>query len=68
MGKIIEGKTRLRNKKVGIVVARFNEFITERLLNGCLDELKKSGIKTSDITIVRVPGSYEIPRGGPTFG
>jgi len=48
-------------KKFAIVVSRFNEFITHRLLHGCLKELKASGIKTSDICISWVPGAWEIP-------
>lgn len=53
---------RLKRKiKYGIVVSRFNEFITKRLLDGCLDELSRNGIKKTAITIVPVPGSLEIP-------
>ena len=44
-----------------IVVARFNSFITERLLSGALDALRRSGAKPDDIEIVRVPGSWEMP-------
>ena len=47
--------------RIGIVVSRFNDFITERLLRGCLDELSKRGIERSRIIIVRVPGAWEIP-------
>lgn len=47
--------------QVAIVVSQFNEEITTRLLNGCCDELKKSGIKESMMTIVEVPGAFEIP-------
>ena len=48
-------------QKYGIVVARFNEFITKRLLAACVDELKKNDVKENQITIVWVPGSFEIP-------
>ena len=59
--KIIEGKTDGRGKKISIVVSKFNEFITKRLLAGCLKELARYGVKDKDITIAWVPGSYEIP-------
>ena len=45
----------------GIVVSHFNEFITKRLLTGCLDELKINGIKESQIRTIWVPGAFEIP-------
>ena len=48
-------------KKFGIVVSRFNAFITERLLSGALDALKRTGARDGDITVVRVPGSFELP-------
>ena len=47
--------------KISIVVARFNEFITKQLLEGALETLKHSGIKDSDITLVWVPGAFELP-------
>lgn len=47
--------------KVGVVVARFNEFITQRLLTGCLDALAEAGVKGKDIHVVEVPGAFEIP-------
>lgn len=46
--------------KIGIVVSRFNEMITERLLEGALGVLRRSGIREDSITIVRVPGSFEV--------
>jgi len=61
MVKIIEGTNNGRGKKISIVASRFNEFITKRLLDGCLKELARCGVQKSDITIVWVPGSYEIP-------
>ena len=54
MHKVIEGINKSRNKKYGIVVSRFNEFITSRLLKACLAELKKGGVKDSEITVVWV--------------
>lgn len=47
--------------KIGIVISRFNKMITERLLSGALDTLERHGILQDDITVVRVPGSFEIP-------
>lgn len=61
MVKIIEGHLNGSGKKIGIVVSRFNEFITVRLLKGCLQELKKLGVKEGDIHVVWVPGAFEIP-------
>lgn len=52
---------KIKKEKYVIVVARFNEFITQRLLKGCLDELGKQGIEENDICIYWVPGSFEIP-------
>ena len=49
------------NKKIAIVVSRFNEFVTHRLLQGCLKELQRSGVKNSQIAMSWVPGSMEIP-------
>jgi len=59
--KIIEGKLDAQGLKFGIIVSRFNEFITSRLLEGALDALIRHGADESDIEIVRVPGSFEIP-------
>lgn len=59
--KIIEGKLEAKGLKFGIVVSRFNEFITSRLLEGALDALIRHGVIETDIEIVRVPGSFEIP-------
>ncbi len=58
-----EGKLDARGKRFGIVVSRFNSFITERLLQGALDALHRTGARDRDIEIVRVPGSFEIPAG-----
>jgi 6,7-dimethyl-8-ribityllumazine synthase len=59
--KIIEGKLQAQGLKFGIVVSRFNEFITSKLLEGALDALIRHGASEKDIEIVRVPGSFEIP-------
>ena len=55
------GKPSGRGKKIGIVAAKFNGFVTRRLLAGCVKELLKHGVRTMDISVVRVPGSWEIP-------
>lgn len=57
----IEGELNSRGMRFGIVVSRWNSFITERLLEGALDALRRSGCRKEDITAVRVPGSFEIP-------
>ena len=55
------GTLNAEGRKFGIVVSRFNAFITEKLLNGALDALKRTGARDRDITVVRVPGSFELP-------
>lgn len=59
--KIIEGGLQANGKKFGIIVARFNSFIGERLLEGAVDTLLRSGAQDDDIEVARVPGAYEIP-------
>ncbi len=61
MAKTLEAHLNAKGKKFAIVVSRFNDFITEKLLSGAQDALVRSGAKDSDIQIVRVPGSFEIP-------
>lgn len=61
MANFIEGNLKADGKKFGIVVARFNSFLSERLLEGALDTLQRSGAQASDIDVVRVPGAFEIP-------
>ncbi|MCH7804098.1 MAG: 6,7-dimethyl-8-ribityllumazine synthase [Acidobacteria bacterium] len=55
------GETESQGFKIGVVVSRFNELITEGLLAGALNTLKEAGIADEAITLVRVPGSFEIP-------
>ena len=57
----LEGHLQGKGRKIGIVVARFNSFISERLLEGAIDSLVRSGVATEDIVVTRVPGAYEIP-------
>ena len=57
----LEGSLSAAGHRFGIVVSRFNSFITERLLQSAIDALRRTGAKDKDILIVRVPGSFEIP-------
>jgi len=57
----IQGSLVGTGKRFGIVVSRFNEFLTERLLEGALDTLLSHGTREKDITVARVPGAFEIP-------
>ncbi len=59
--KIYQGKLQATGFKIGIVLSHFNQFISERLLEGALDALKKIGADDKDISIYKVPGSFEIP-------
>jgi 6,7-dimethyl-8-ribityllumazine synthase len=59
--KTIEGNYSNATASYGIAVARFNSFIVDSLLAGALDTLRKHGIMDKDITIVKVPGAYELP-------
>lgn len=61
MPNFIEGNLKADGKKFGIIVARFNSFLCEKLLDGALDSLVRSGALDSDIDVIRVPGAYEIP-------
>jgi len=59
--KTFEGDLICRNCKFGIAVTRFNEFITEKLLDGALDTLRRHGANDADLEIVRCPGAFELP-------
>ncbi len=59
--KLYEGALVSENIKIGIVAARFNEFITSKLLDGALDALKRMGVEDSQIEVAWVPGAFEIP-------
>jgi 6,7-dimethyl-8-ribityllumazine synthase len=56
-----QGKLQAKGFKIGIVLSRFNNFISERLLEGALDALTKLGAAETDISVYKVPGSFEIP-------
>jgi len=59
--KVFEGQLDARGLRFALIVSRFNSFVTERLLAGALDALQRTGAAESDIEIVRVPGSWEMP-------
>jgi 6,7-dimethyl-8-ribityllumazine synthase len=59
--KTFQGKLQAKGLKIGIVLSRFNQFIGERLMEGALDALYKLGAETDDLSIYKVPGSFEVP-------
>ena len=61
MPNYIEGNLKADGKKFAIVISRFNSFISEKLLEGALDSLLRSGANDKDIDVARVPGAFEIP-------
>ncbi len=61
MPQIIDATLSAREKRFGIIVSRFNDFITGKLVEGALDALIRSGARDQDIAIVKVPGAFEIP-------
>lgn len=61
MPKTLEGSFDGAGLKVAVVCSRFNGFVSERLLEGALDGLTRHGVSESDITVVRVPGAWELP-------
>lgn len=61
MSNVLEGKKDARGLKIGIVVSRFNHFVTEKLLEGATDGFLSHGGAEENLTIARVPGAFEIP-------
>ena len=61
MGKNFEGQLLGKGLKIGMVVSRFNDFITSKLVEGAQDALIRHGVRAEDIDIARVPGAFEIP-------
>ena len=59
--KTIEGGLTLHGKRFGLIAARFNSFIVDSLVNGAIDTLKRHGAEDADLTLVRVPGAFEMP-------
>jgi 6,7-dimethyl-8-ribityllumazine synthase len=62
MGAVYEGKLDGAGLRVGIVVSRFNNLITERLLEGALDRLRRSNVADDAVDVCRVPGAFEVPK------
>jgi 6,7-dimethyl-8-ribityllumazine synthase len=61
MANVIEGTVDARGMKIGVIVSRFNNFITVKLLEGAIEGLKSHGGADDDVTVVHVPGAFEIP-------
>jgi 6,7-dimethyl-8-ribityllumazine synthase len=61
MANVIEGTVDARGMKMGVIVSRFNNFITAKLLEGAMEGLKSHGGADDDLTVVHVPGAFEIP-------
>lgn len=61
MYRVVEGLLQAKDRKFGIVVSRFNEFFTNKLLDGALDALRRHGAAMENITVTWVPGAFEIP-------
>lgn len=61
MNRVLEGKLIGNGQRIGIVVSRFNEFITSKLLSGCMDTLVRHDVESSDIEVVWAPGAFELP-------
>ena len=61
MPKTLEGKLVAKGKKFALIVSRFNEFISSKLLDGAIDGLQRHGVKEDEMTVAWVPGSWEIP-------
>ncbi|MCX7702541.1 MAG: 6,7-dimethyl-8-ribityllumazine synthase [Planctomycetota bacterium] len=59
--RVFEGEMSGKGKKFAVVVSRFNNFVTGKLLDGAIDVLKRHGVKEDDVTVVWVPGSFELP-------
>ncbi|MCA9039792.1 MAG: 6,7-dimethyl-8-ribityllumazine synthase [Planctomycetaceae bacterium] len=67
MSQVIEGNLLLSDQQIAIVVARWNDLITSRLLAGAIDTFKRHGLPEENITVVHVPGSFEIPLAAKTL-
>lgn len=61
MGRVMKANLIAKGKKFGIVISRFNEFLSSKLLDGAVDTLKQHGVQDGSIDIIWVPGSFEIP-------
>jgi len=61
MPKVLEGIISAEGFKFAVVVSRFNDFISSKLVEGAMDALKRHGVNEDDVTLVKVPGAFEIP-------
>ena len=61
MPRVLEAKLLAEGKKFALIMSRFNDFISEKLVAGALDGLRRSGAREEDIDLVKVPGAFEIP-------
>lgn len=61
MSKIVEGNLEAKNFRFGLIVSRFNSFISDRLLEGAVDTLIRHGANNEQMTVVKVPGAFELP-------
>ncbi len=61
MPKVLEGEIDAKGLKFGLVISRFNHFISDHLLDGALDCLRRNGAEEKDLSVVKVPGAFEIP-------
>jgi 6,7-dimethyl-8-ribityllumazine synthase len=61
LGKTLQGKLSAEGLRVAIVASRWNDFVVSRLISGAVDALERLGAAEDDITIIRVPGSFELP-------
>lgn len=59
--RVVEGQFHSKDSRIAIVASRFNEFIVDRLLDGCVNTLIRHGISANKIEVIRVPGGYELP-------
>ncbi len=59
--KIVEGQFKGEGLRIGIVVSRFNHFITDKLVDGARDALTRLGVRDDDVVLVKVPGAFEVP-------
>ena len=66
--KTIEGSFGFGSANYGIAVSRFNSFIVERLLSGAVETLQKHGVEDREISIIKVPGAFELPLAVKNYG
>jgi len=59
--RVLEGRYAAGGRRFALVASRFNDFVTRRLVDGCLDALRRHGVPREDLALVWVPGSFEIP-------